>query len=526
MRIALEHAGAERGLLILIRDGELWVEAEATTGLGKIEVAARHAAIMLSDLSQSVLHYAIRTQERVLLDDALSDRVYSTDDYVQLKRSRSVLCLPIVKQAKLIGALYLENNLTRGAFTPGRVTVLELLASQAAISLENAALYTDLQRSEAFLAQGQRISHNGSFGWSIASGEFLWSEELYNILEYDRGTQASAELAVLRMHPDDRDRVRRLLEAARREGKDFDSEHRFLMPDGRIKHVHTTGRAVNTGNLDFMGAVRDITERVRGEETLRQVQADLAHVARIATLNAMTASIAHEVSQPLSGILTNANTCVRMLAAEPPNLAGAAETAQRTIRDANRATEVIKRLRAMFSTKAPSMEVADLNDVAREVITLSTGELRQSGALLQIDFAEDLPHVSIDRVQLQQVILNLLLNAADAVAGVEDRPKTIQVITGRHDSGGVKLAVRDSGIGVDPQNVEKLFEAFYTTKANGMGIGLSICRSIIENHNGRLWAEANDGPGATFSFCVPSASSDRIAPLDPPRSDIGRAAPE
>ena len=281
------------------------------------------------------------------------------------------------------------------------------------------------------------------------------------------------------------------------------------MPTGTVKHVRTTGRAVHTGNLDFVGTVRDITERVRAEETLRRAQGDLAHVARVATLNAMTASIGHEVSQPLSGILTNANTCVRMLAADPPNLAGAAETARRTIRDANRAAEVIRRLRAMFSTKAPTLEVADLNEVAREVIALSTGELQRSGAVMQTDFADDLPEVMVDRVQLQQVILNLLLNGADAMAGVVDRPKTLIIRTGLRDDGGVRLAVQDAGVGVDPQGVEKLFEAFHTTKPQGLGVGLSISRSIIENHNGRLWAEANEGPGATFAFYIPGDSPGR-----------------
>jgi C4-dicarboxylate-specific signal transduction histidine kinase len=229
-------------------------------------------------------------------------------------------------------------------------------------------------------------------------------------------------------------------------------------------------------------------------------------VARVATLNVMTASIAHEVSQPLSGILTNAGTCVRMLAADSPNLAGAAETARRTVRDANRATAVIERLRAMFSTKASTMELADLNDVAREVIALSMGELRRAGALMQTDFADDLPHISVDRVQLQQVILNLLLNAADAMAGVQDRPKTLLVGTRLNDDGNVMLIVRDSGTGIATDKIEQLFDAFYTTKPKGMGVGLSISRSIIARHEGRLWAEANKGPGATFTFCIPSAS--------------------
>jgi C4-dicarboxylate-specific signal transduction histidine kinase len=255
--------------------------------------------------------------------------------------------------------------------------------------------------------------------------------------------------------------------------------------------------------LKFVGTTTDIDDLKRTEEALRQTQGDLAHVARVATLNTMTASIAHEVSQPLAGILINANTCVRMLAADSPDLASVAETVRRTIRDANRAQEVITRLRAMFSSKTPTLEMADLNDVAREVIALSTAELRRSGALVQTDFAADLPHVRIDRVQLQQVILNLLLNAAEAMAGVHDRSRAILVQTRLHDDGSVSLGVQDSGTGVDPKVAESLFDAFYTTKPKGLGVGLSISRSIIENHHGWIDAKQNDGPGATFSFSLP-----------------------
>jgi signal transduction histidine kinase len=229
----------------------------------------------------------------------------------------------------------------------------------------------------------------------------------------------------------------------------------------------------------------------------------------------MTASIAHEVSQPLSGILTNADTCLRMLAADPPKLAGAIETARRTIRDAQRASEVIRGLRAMFSTGAPTMRMVDLNDAAREVIALSVGELQKGGALLQTAFADDLPRVSADRVQLQQVILNLLLNAAEAMAEVEDRPRILRVDTDLDRDGGVRLAVQDSGAGVDPRTVEKLFEPFYTTKSGGMGVGLSICRSIIENHDGHLWAEASEGAGATFCFRIPAAYRDPVTHVAP-----------
>ena len=253
--------------------------------------------------------------------------------------------------------------------------------------------------------------------------------------------------------------------------------------------------------------------RRRADEALNQARLELTHVARLATLSAMTASITHEVSQPISGILTNSNTCARMLAADPPNVIGAAETVRRTIRDANRATEVIKRLRAMFAKKAPTMEMVDLNDAAREVIAMTSAELRLSRSVLETDFAELLPAVSGDRVQLQQVILNLLLNAADAMAGIEDRPRKLRVQTEIHGGDGIKLLVRDSGVGLDPRGIEKLFEAFHTTKAHGLGIGLSISRSIIESHKGRLWAMANDGPGATFGFWIPRASGASADPI-------------
>jgi C4-dicarboxylate-specific signal transduction histidine kinase len=252
-------------------------------------------------------------------------------------------------------------------------------------------------------------------------------------------------------------------------------------------------------------------DRARADEALNRARLELTHVARLATLSAMTASITHEVSQPISGILTNANTGSRMLAADPPNVEGAAETVRRTIRDANRATEVIKRLRSMFAKKAPIMEMVDLNEAAREVIAMSSAELRRGRSILETDFAERLPAISGDRVQLQQVILNLLLNAADAMSALEDQPRTLRIQTQIQGSDTIQLLVRDSGVGLDPHNIEKLFEAFHTTKPHGLGMGLSISRSIIEGHKGQLWATANDGPGATFGFSIPCASA---APTD------------
>ena len=272
-----------------------------------------------------------------------------------------------------------------------------------------------------------------------------------------------------------------------------------------MKHVRGMARVMAQieGRPLFIGALQDVTESKVAEEALDRARSELAHVARVTTLNALTASIAHEINQPLSGIITNASTCLRMLDGDPPNVDGARETARRTIRDGNRASDVITRLRALFSKKEFTLEPLDLNEATREVIALSLSDLQRNRVILQSELAEDLPPVTGDRVQLQQVILNLLRNASDAMAGVDDRPRQLLIRTEREGDDRVRLSVRDAGIGVDPQDLERLFDAFYTTKSGGMGIGLSVSRSIIERHHGRLWAEPNDGPGATFSFSIP-----------------------
>ncbi|HXC77743.1 MAG TPA: PAS domain-containing protein [Candidatus Acidoferrum sp.] len=255
----------------------------------------------------------------------------------------------------------------------------------------------------------------------------------------------------------------------------------------------------------FKHIARIAIERRLSEEALSKVRSELAHVARAQSLGVLTASIAHEVNQPLSGIITNANTCLRMLAADPPNVDGARETARRTIRDGNRAADVVTRLRALFSRKDATTEPVDLNEAAREVIALSLSELQRSRVILRPELADILPPVTGDRVQLQQVILNLLLNATEAMSSVNDRPRQLVIRTERDEGDRVRLTVQDAGVGLDPQGADKLFEAFYSTKSGGMGIGLSVSRSIIESHHGRLWAAPNDGPGATFAFSIPRA---------------------
>jgi signal transduction histidine kinase len=376
-----------------------------------------------------------------------------------------------------------------------------------------------LRESEASLAQAQYLSRTGSFSWKVANDEIAWSEQLYRIFNFEPGTPVTIERINSRVHPDDLVPMIERVARARTSGGVFEYEHRLLMPDGHVKYLIAIaqGKPNAEGELEYMGAVQDITQRRLSEEALANARSELANVARATSLGVLTASIAHEVNQPLSGIVTNASTCLRMLDANPPNLDGARETARRTIRDGHRASDVVTRLRTLYSRKEPALERMDLNEAAREVTALSSTEIQKNGLTLRQEFADDLPPALGDRVQLQQVILNLLRNAADAMNTVEDRPRELLIRTERDKGDQIRLSVRDSGVGFTAQVAGKIFEAFYTTKADGMGIGLSVSRSIIEAHRGRIWATPNDGPGSTFCFAIPCAletSADEGAPVN------------
>ena len=312
------------------------------------------------------------------------------------------------------------------------------------------------------------------------------------------------------LHADDADQAIREWMSCVESGAPYRVEVRtFYAPDSSYRWCVTNARPLLDPQgriLKWHGTVVDMHEWKQSQEDLRNTQAELAHLTRVMTMGELTASIAHEVNQPLAGIITNASTCLRMLAADPPNVDGARETARRTIRDGNRASDVVTRLRALFSRREPAAEPVDLNEATQEVVALTSSHLQRGSVSLRLELADDLPVVSGDRVQLQQVILNLIRNAADAMSAVEDRPRQLLVRTGRDEGDCVRVTVRDTGTGVDPQAGDRLFEAFYTTKSDGMGIGLSLSRSIVESHRGRLWAASNDGPGATFAFSIPRGS--------------------
>jgi PAS domain S-box-containing protein len=370
----------------------------------------------------------------------------------------------------------------------------------------------ELRRSEAFLAEGQRLSQTGTYSWRVDTDEITFSDQLRRIFELVPNAAATIDRIRERVHPEDRPMLAEKLERARAGSENPEYEIRLRMPDDRLKRLRVLGRLIRhpDGRLECLGAVQDVTERRIAEEALDKVRSELAHVTRVMSLGALTASIAHEVNQPLAGIITNAATCLRMLAADPPNVEGARETARRTIRDGNRAADVITRLRALFGRKAVVSETVDLNEATRGVLALLFGDLLRNRVVLRVELDDDPLLVSGDRVQLQEVILNLVRNALDAMRDVNDRPRDLLVRADTADEGGARLVVKDTGVGFAPQDAERLFDAFYTTKADGMGIGLSLSRSIIESHGGTLRAEPNDGPGVTFSFCIPRVEARAI----------------
>ena len=570
LKVALEHAGAERGLLILPQGEQHRIEAEIKTDLDQVQVQLRHAPITSSELPESLFRYVIRTQQKIILDDASANNMFSEDDYLRQRGPRSILCLPLVKQTKVVGALYLEHNLAPRVFTQKRLAMLELLASQAAISLDHARLYSELsrtnanleheinerlraeaavRRSEAYLAEAESLSKCGSWALKPATKEITyWSRERYHLFGFDPDAGVPSYEAVLqRVHPEDR--ARWLENTKEAERRDSDLDFRVVLPDGEIKHLHGVGHPVfsESGELvEIIGAAIDITERERAEEQQREAQAQLAHVTRVATLGELAGSIAHEVKQPLTAIINNADACLALLPGEISKLEDVREALSDIISDADRASSVIERIRGLIKKSPPQKSRLDLNETIGGVIALARGELNRHGVLLQTSLADDSPPIMGDRIQLQQVLLNLIINAIEAMSGVTQGPRELQISSekiaaacsesenlmpirsgccwtetptqpdARHEDPGSSLAeaeatyalvsVADSGPGLDANALDRLFDAFYTTKPQGLGMGLSISRSIIEAHGGRLWAKANVPKGALFQFTLPIAN--------------------
>jgi PAS domain S-box-containing protein len=511
MRTAIEQAGAERGLLILSRAPEQRIAAEATTSSDTVIVQLREETVTAAMLPESVLHYALRTQESVILDDAAAQNPFSADPYVQQHHARSILCLPLLNQAKLVGVLYLENNLTPRVFAPARIAVLKLLASQAAISLENSRLYGGLQDREAKI---RRLVDANIIGINIRDLEgriFEANDAFLGIVGYDREDLVSGRLRWTDLTPPEwRDHDKRAIEELKMAGTSQPYEKEYFRRDGgRVPVLVGSANFEESGNQG-VGFVLDLTERKRAEaeareseRQLREAQMELAHANRVATMGQLTASITHELKQPMAAVRTDAGAALRWLKKTPPDLAEVRDALAGIVRATDRAGDVIARIGALMSKAPPRKEVLDLNEAIMEVIALTRSEATKTGVTVHTQLAPCLPRIHADRVQLQQVMLNLIVNGIQAINDVADGERDLLITTeGTED--GVLVGVRDTGPGLSPEKFELLFEPFYTTKPNGMGMGLSICRSIVEAHGGRLWATGHASQGAVFQFTIPA----------------------
>jgi PAS domain S-box-containing protein len=507
MRTAIEHAGAERGLLILARGDEYQIVAEATTGSDTVAVGPRQVSVTAADLPVSVLHYVVRTKDTLLVHDASHEDQFSGDEYVCRHHSRSIVCLPLLKGASLVGVLYLENNLALHAFTSNRVVVLKLLASEAAISLENIRLYEDLQDREAKIRRLVDSNIIGMFMW-YADGRIIDANEAYlRIIGYDRGDLIAGRLNWRELTPPEwrgaDDRRAAQLEVS---GTAQPYEKEYFRKDGTRVPVLVGAAVFEARSGEGVGFVLDLTDRKKAERAYNQAQMELAHANRVATMGQLSASIAHEISQPIGAALSYANAASHWLAAQPPNLEEVRRDLGFIVESGVRASEVIDRIRALVKKAPPRKDKVDINEAILEVIALTQNEMANNIISVRTQLAEALPAIQGDRVQLEQVILNLLINAIEAMSGTSEGPRELLINTAKTDSEGVLVTVRDSGPGLAPEGVDRLFESFFTTKPGGLGMGLSICRSIIEAHHGRLWATANTPHGAVFQFNLPPYS--------------------
>jgi PAS domain S-box-containing protein len=515
MRTALEQAGAERGLLILPDGGEQRINAQATTSCETVVVHLSDWPVSAAVLPESVLNYVLRTGESVILDDAVADSSFADDPYIARHRARSILCLPLMNQAKLTGALYLENNLTTRAFTPARIAVLRLVASQAAIALENAHLYQELVEREANIRRLVDANIIGIVVWNIEGDILEANDSFLRMVGYTRDDFEAGCLRWRDMTPAQwRESDERVLREIEETGRAEPFEKEFVKKDGSRVPVMVGAATFEASHKDGVAFVIDLTERKQAEESVREserryreVQTELAHANRLATMGQLGASIAHEVKQPIAATVTNAQAALRWLSVQPPDVEEVRQALSRIVSDGNRAAEVISHIRELVKKAPPLKEPLDINKAIREVIELTRGETRKHGISVQVQLADGLPLIQGDRIQLQQVLMNLLINATEAMDGVGDSVRELLISTREADAGSVLVAVRDSGPGFAPQVAEHIFGPFYTTKSTGLGMGLSICRSIIEAHGGRLWASANVPRGAVFEFTVPVVQS-------------------
>jgi PAS domain S-box-containing protein len=518
MRAATEYAGAERGLLVLPRREEYWIEAEAMTGSGTVSVNMRKAKLTPADLPESVLRYVARTKDSVLLHDALDPNPFSTDEYLRARHPRSILCLPLLKQTGLIGIIYLENNLTSSALAPARIAVIKLLATEAAMSLENLHLYSDLQERDT---KTRRIIDSALDAVLSMDGRGKvteWNAQAEQMFGWKRDEAAGrtlSELLIPEQYRNAHDRgLRHFLNTGEGPLLNRRIEITALHRDGTEFPVEVSIAPYQIdGTWEFSGFVRDITDKKLAEASTRrhrEMEMELAHANRVATMGQMSASITHEVNQPIGAAVTNAHAALRWLGATPPNMDEVRQALSRIVLNGNRATDVLSRIRSFIKKTPPRKESLDVNELLLEVVALLRSEAKSNKVAVQMNLADGLPAVHADRVQMQQVLLNLIINAIEAMSASDASSRRLLISSAKSESNEISVEVQDSGPGLPPASLEQIFQAFYTTKPTGLGMGLSICRSIVGAHGGALRATAGHPTGAIFTFTLPVQPNDTL----------------
>jgi len=511
MRTALEQAGAERGLLILSEGGEQRIVAQATADDHVTRLQQEDAPMTASSLPESILYHVLRTGESVFLDDAMAEPLFAADAYIRQHCARSVVCLPLVHQSRTTGALYLENNLAAKVFSPGRIAVIKLVASQAAISLENARLYREVAEREARIRRLVDANIIGIVVWKT-DGEIIDANDAFlHLLGYARKDVERKALNWRRLIAEDaREISESALSEAVRTGGAGPFEQTYQRKDGgRLSAI--VGLAMfEPARREGVAFVIDLTERKQAEEKIRESerryregQTELAHANRVATMGQLAASIAHEVSQPIAATLNFAAAAQRWLSTEPANIDEANQALDRILKSGQRAAAVLERIRGLIRKTASRKEPMEINAAIREVVELTASQIAKSGASIKMHLLDGLPLLLGDRVELQQVLLNLIMNALEAMTAVNKNLRVLQIRSEANGEGGVLVSVIDSGPGFADSSAEKVFTPFFTTKTQGLGMGLSICRSIIEAHGGRLWVTADRADGAQVQFILP-----------------------
>ena len=523
MTIVLEYAAAQRGMLILLHGRTPMIEACAHTTPCGIHVALGQRAPTVDDLPRSMLNTVIRSSQRVVIGQGQGPNPFATDDYFRTHELCAAMCIPMLKQTQLVGVVYLENRLMPEGFTVEHTRVLELLAAQAAISIENARLYADLvnenlqrqevesalRASEASLVMGERVSHTGSWRWDLKQNVLVCSEEFCRIFDFDTSVRTVPfSDFIARVHPDDRTMVMNMVQSHVAEERPIHVEYRIVRTDGEIRYLAGVGKPLLAdGKIpEYVGTATDITKRRQAEDALRIAQADLERVTRATTVGHLTTSIAHEINQPLMSIVANAGASLRWLDRDTPELVRAREGLLEIVNEGRRAGEMIQSLQALTRNSAPVISTLDMHGVIHHILAISRSELERRQVVLELAPDAESSIVLGDGIQIQQVLLNLVINAVEAMSEITDRPRTLRISTDVVDCRYLQVSVEDTGTGMSEEAVARAFEPFFTTKKNGMGMGLAICHSIVAAHKGRMSIRARQPHGSVFAFTIPLAS--------------------